>query len=344
MYYPDLEWFLILANLLGVHPEKKGSTVQMLIYTTILCSCLSIPGLTVVMLSRMDHVDITDVLRCLSNFTVFIHGTIKISTLYLKRSQLFNLLERTRYRFWKLKNYDQMVKSTKWIRNMHAYIMITYTVAQMIKPHMRGRPLKFRIYTPDWIPRVAVLLYEDFVMMSGISSIVAFDVLVRTFLVLAEAQFKMLNQEFLLLYDRHEFDQGLLYQRIRKCVQHHSFLIDFMNHFSDTFSTALLIMVGDMTLSLCTVMYAMVQDHFNITYWVHLAAGLNIMYTCYSWPAQDLTNQANEVPNSIYFSHWQNHLASAKHLLMALPECQKPFEIKAGRLLKVDMGMFLAPL
>ncbi|VEN59369.1 unnamed protein product [Callosobruchus maculatus] len=181
-------------------------------------------------------------------------------------------------------------------------------------------------------------------MMSVIFSIVAFDLLVRTFLVLAEAQFKMLNQEFLLLYDQHELDQGLLYQRIRKCVQHHSFLIDFMNDFSDTFSTALLFFVGNITMSLCTCMYAIVQDHFNISHWVHLVAGLNMIYTCYSWPAQDLMNQANEVPNSIYSSHWQNHLASAKHLLMALPGCQKPFEVKAGRLLTVDMGMFLASM
>ncbi|VEN59361.1 unnamed protein product [Callosobruchus maculatus] len=211
MYYPDLEWFLILANLLGVHPEKKG--------------------LTVVMLSRMDHVDITDVLRCLSNFTVFIHSMFKLSTLYFKRSQVLHLFEQTRYRFWNIKGYDQMVKSTKWIRNMHASFFIIYTVTTMIKPHMKGgRSLSFRIYTPEWVPRMAVLLYEDFAVVVGISSLVAFDLLVRTFLVLAEAQFKMLNQEFLLLYDRHEFDQGLLYQRIRKCVQHHSFLIDWIEY------------------------------------------------------------------------------------------------------------------
>nr|CAH7730623.1 unnamed protein product [Callosobruchus chinensis] len=327
MYYPDLEWFLTLANLLGVHPEKKGSVGQMLLYTTILCSCLSIPGLTIVMLSLMDHVAITDILRYLSNFTMFIHSMFKLSTLYFRRSQVLDLFERTRYRFWNIKDYDEMVQSTKWIRNTHAYFMIIYTVTAMIKPHMKGgRTLSFRIYTPESIPRMAVLLYEDFVIIAAISSLVAFDLLVRTFLVLAEAQFRMLNQEFLLIYDRHELDQGLLYQRIKKCVEHHSFLIDFMNRFSDIFSTALLLFVGNITLSLCICMYAMLQeivgvfDHayshrifdndnnfknvsrsFNINHWVHLIAGLNMIFTCYSWPAQSLMNQALMKLSTLFF-------------------------------------------
>nr|CAI5865529.1 unnamed protein product [Callosobruchus analis] len=290
MYYPDLEWFLTLANFLGVNPEKKGSVVQMVLYMTVLCCCLSIPGLTIVMLSLMDHVGIRDVLGYLSNFTMFIH----LSTLYFKRSQVLDLFERTQYRFWNIKDYDEMVKSTKWIRNMHASFMIFYTVTAMIKPHMN-----------EYLPRMAVLLYEDFVIVAAISVFVAFDLLVRTFLVLAEAQFRMLNQEFLLIYDEHELDRGLLYQRMRKCVKHHSFLIDFfhssfINRFSDIFSTSLLLFVGNITLSLCICMYAMLQDH------------------------------------------WQNHLTSAKDLLTALSGCQKQFEVKAGGLIRVDMEMFLA--
>ncbi|CAH1987578.1 unnamed protein product [Acanthoscelides obtectus] len=71
----------------------------------------------------------------------------------------------------------------------------------------------------------------------------------------------MINQEFSMIYYHHHYlNHRLLQNRIRKCVNHHCFLVDFMNRFSDIFSSALLLFAGNITLSMCLCMYAMTQE------------------------------------------------------------------------------------
>ncbi|VEN59367.1 unnamed protein product [Callosobruchus maculatus] len=346
MYYPDLEWFLTLANLLGVHPEKKGSTVQMLIYTTILCSCLSIPGLTVVMLSRMDHVAITDVLRCLSNFTTFIHALMKLSTLFFRRKQVLDILQLTNTHFWKVDRnseyIDSTLKKTSRLRVFYVTSVYLFALSSVVKPHINGG-MTFKCYKPQWLPRYVLLAFEDIISFAINSVFCCFDVLMMTLLTLAQVQFRMLNDRIDQIYNLNRPQK--IRKNMRECINHYNFLIDFTSRFKRAFSITLLLFVGNISISLCICMYVISTDpplHVVIEAFLHLVAGLNMIYICYSAPAQGLMDEANRVSRSIYFSAWYHFPSDSKDVLTFLIGTQKKYEISAGGIVRIDMEMFMA--
>ncbi|VEN59359.1 unnamed protein product [Callosobruchus maculatus] len=341
MYYPDLEWTLRIANWLGVHPEKKNNVRQVLQYLMLLWTWLMIPFLTLILLSKLPVVTIRHIVGLSVNFFMFVNSTVKLSTLFVHRSKIQDLVGRTR-NFWKLKNYEQAVKSTRFIRNIYASIVSLIILRVVVKNHVSGKGMTFRVYRPKWIPRMAIILLEDFACISATATYICFDVLVRTFLVLLQMQFEMLNEEFTAIYQNcKELSRDELDKKLRRCVDHHNYLNNFLNLFSGTFSTALIIFIGNITLSLCVVMYVILEVSSNINHCTHLIAGLNMIFTCYAWPAQAMMNEANAVRNAVYLSDWHLYSGHQKHILIVLMGCLKTIEIKAGGILRIDMEMFM---
>ncbi|CAH1987580.1 unnamed protein product [Acanthoscelides obtectus] len=153
----------------------------------------------------------------------------------------------------------------------------------------------------------------------------------------------MLNDEFAAIYKNSErFSIEVLNYKLQRCVDHHNYLNSFLNLFSETFSLAIMIFIGNITLSLCVVMYAILAESFNINHCTHLIAGLNMIFTCYAWPAQEMMNEANAVRNSVYLSDWHLYGEHHKHILIVLMGSLKTIEFKAGGILTIDMNMFLA--
>ncbi|CAH1987573.1 unnamed protein product [Acanthoscelides obtectus] len=84
--------------------------------------------------------------------------------------------------------------------------------------------------------------------------------------------------------------------------------------------------------------------HVVIEAFLHLVAGLNMIYICYSAPAQGLMDEANRVGRSIYFSGWYDFPSDSKDVVTFLIRTQKTCEVSAGGIVRIDMEMFMAVL
>nr|CAI5865528.1 unnamed protein product [Callosobruchus analis] len=88
-------------------------------------------------------------------------------------------------------------------------------------------------------------------------------------------------------------------------------------------------------------MYVILEVSSNINHCTHLIAGLNMIFTCYAWPAQAMMNEANAVRNTVYLCDWHVYSEHQKYILIILMGSLKTIEIKAGGILRIDMEMFM---
>ncbi|XP_050505037.1 uncharacterized protein LOC126883487 isoform X1 [Diabrotica virgifera virgifera] len=166
---------------------------------------------------------------------------------------------------------------------------------------------------------------------------------------MAEVQFRMLNRKLNNLFDLKDGKQMTkqeITKRVKECVDHQNFLIDFLDQFSATFSGVTLFFLGDIILTMCMRMYIISSDNTDMNYRIealfHLIAGLNQIVLCYSIPAQALMDQADEVSHSVYFSKWYDYPHYAKHVWQIMVRDARRIEITAGGFVMIDLKMFMA--
>ncbi|XP_023309980.1 odorant receptor 85b-like [Anoplophora glabripennis] len=137
-------------------------------------------------------------------------------------------------------------------------------------------------------------------------------------------------------------------KKIKKIVEYHDFLLDFVNRINDVFSEGLLVYVIVIVLSMCVQMYIVSTQHSLmelIKPLFYLTNALVQYIFCYCLPAQALSDEADRTTEYAYFSRWYENPSSAKVAqLMILGRSQKKTHILAGGIVKIDLETCLKVL
>ncbi|CAG9858899.1 unnamed protein product [Phyllotreta striolata] len=347
MYHENLNWCLKVYTFLGVHPRKKG--IFRTIHYVFNVSCpFVITSLTLIMLHLNRPFNIEYLGEASTALTTFPHAIMKLTTLFLQQSKIIDLLERTRSQFWTVDDDNVEIKRAKRIgkvlKNAYFYSVAFFMFTTILKTILT-HDLAYRCYQPKWIPKTLLIIYQDYTCCVILFTLMSFDIMFQTLLFQTQLQFKMLNKKYKHLFDYENLGPTALKSMLKECVDHQSFLIDFVNRIKDTFSLSLLLFVGNIIVSLCMSVYIILSDNsklnLKIEAVVHTIAGLNEIGLCYSIPAQMFMDEAAEIRNSIYFSNWYQRPRLAKEIIPLLIREQKPLTITAGGFVMIDLQMFL---
>nr|ALR72550.1 odorant receptor OR5 [Colaphellus bowringi] len=208
-----------------------------------------------------------------------------------------------------------------------------------------SKTLPLKCYSAKWIPFHVMWFYQSFLTsVCIIMPIIAMDLLLMTFISLTHIQFKMLNLEIDRVFRRSERAKK---SEIARLVDHHNFLIDFSNRINNTFSTMLLAYIFVFVISMCVEMYkSSANPSFSVfmnavTYLSAAVFGLIFLFCI---PGQNLTDEANNIPNAVYFTDWYRDSKQSTSVLMMISNGQRDISIKAGEVIKINLATSLSTI
>lgn len=137
--------------------------------------------------------------------------------------------------FWKIEDvrdvhaknaYEKILQTLKNVLVFFTPLCILVAILFIIKGFM-GQPV-FEIYVPQWFPLYLSVFYQALTCFLTISlPVISTDLFIFTVFMLTSLQFKMLNEEIKNIFggtDESKIDVETIKSRIRKCVNHHTFL------------------------------------------------------------------------------------------------------------------------
>ncbi|VEN53914.1 unnamed protein product, partial [Callosobruchus maculatus] len=110
-------------------------------------------------------------------------------------------------------------------------------------------------------------------------------------------------------------------RNLKKCVRHHNFLLRCIDDLNAILSKTLLIYIFVMVSGICTHMYTLsfVDDIGQIIEpALRITLGLFELNLCFSFPAQSMVNQAEQIGVSLYLSKWHKYPSHSKAVLLGL--------------------------
>lgn len=159
--------------------------------------------------------------------------------MYLTKPKITHLINLTNENFWKFdsllyqedKNiYTHMMSKLK---NNNRFLVGIYQLALFgyLAPFFsKGQKLVFECYRPPWLPYYAILFMEEYACLLTIFlPINVTDFIFLSLSTLTTIQLKLLNQEFKRIYNHNAESYSNKPQwkiNLRKCVEHHIFLIE----------------------------------------------------------------------------------------------------------------------
>ncbi|XP_023309981.1 uncharacterized protein LOC108904024 [Anoplophora glabripennis] len=348
MSFYNINFCLKLFNLMGTHPDKRGSVLQVMIYILGAVLNLSIVILSILLLFIKERVTITDVTDSIETIGLLLHGFLKLTNLFIKRSKISNLLRTMEAHFWKIEDvtdtdartsHQKFLNSLKNVLKFFTSLCAFLAVLFIIKGFV-GQTV-FEIYLPNWFPLYLSVFYQSFTCVLTISfPVISTDLFIFTIFMLTSLQFKLLNEEARNIFGKTGecgIDDEVIKARIKKCVDHHIFLKNFVKMLNDTFSQVLFIYNGDIVLSLCVEMYIVsTQNSFQTAAKaaVYVFTGMFQYTVCYCIAAQAITDE-----KSVYFGNWYEHpekyIRNATTLMIAVG--QRPVTIIALSFIKVNL-------
>ncbi|KAJ8967750.1 hypothetical protein NQ314_002629 [Rhamnusium bicolor] len=347
----------------GVHPEKRGK-MQVLLYLITMSITINVISLVILLpVFRGGQITMLDVTNALESGAILTHGVIKLSALFYKRSNIHDLLTRMKNQFWKIEDIEDeelksshmhTLKSLKDRFHLFNILCIITTFSFTCRTFiLDGDFLAFDSYRPEWISFYLLLLYESLVFVVGIYfPVLGTDMFMMSLLTLTQAQFKLLNHEIKKIFNaqtKMEEDMEIVNKRIRKYVDQHNFLLDYVNRINDTFCEVLLVYLAIIILSMCVELYIITTQNSlraSIKAISYISAGMFQYIICYCSPAQALSDEADEITNRTYFSKWNEHTTQSVKTatLMILGRSQKKVLITAGGFIKIDLETCLKTL
>nr|UTN00927.1 odorant receptor [Semanotus bifasciatus] len=353
MHFYNINQCLLMYRIIGVYPEKSGSKIQSAIFLWTFTALLSVYYLNILFfIYNYESLTLEEAISALESNGIMFHGMFKLTVLFLRKSQVCDLLERMEHLFWKIEdieNLDRRRPHLKYLENLKnvcrvfTSICATTTLAFILRPiFLHGSYLTFDTYNPEWIPYYALWLFESMVFVTGIwFPVSGLDIIMLSILMLTKLQFRLLNEELTELFDS-EADMKNVDQRIGKCVRHHAFLIDYVKRINKTFSEAMLFYVGVITISMCVEMYLIsTRDSLKASFksMSYIFNGLVQYSVCYCVPAQAISDEAYATAYSIYSSKWYEHPTHSVKIavLMIMAKAQHTLPIVAGGFLIVNL-------
>ncbi|XP_018561953.2 uncharacterized protein LOC108904055 [Anoplophora glabripennis] len=357
MYLSLLYIPLTMCRFMGVYPEEKYRTGQIFIFVIIFFWQWSIIYLAILHLIYKDHITISDLTTVLETLFLIFQAMMKLTMFFVKERQFYDLLERINY-FWKVDdvqdevekkkhlNYLKLIKNRSAVYNIWASAT---TVAFLLKPlFVKGDNLIFTTATPTWIPFGVMPFYEEVLFVFGVHGpIVGMDLFTLALFLLVKLQFDMLNQEIQRMFQN--MKESEINQRIKKIVDHHNFILDYVNRINNTLSEGMLLYVVNVLLAMCVEMYiASVQKSIMAAIKAIMYASTGVLQycICYCLPAQAVTDEAELTSNYVYFNNWDNHPVSSVKVAqtMMLARAQQQTLILAGGFIKFDLETYLKTL
>lgn len=167
---------------------------------------------------------------------------MKLTVLFIERSNMLELLRMMKINFWKVEDvtdeqeklsydliYHRAVQRFKIITTLSVTSAVFFYLGRFFSD---WRPiadnLPFESYMAPGVPYYILFCFEALVGFRLVLPILALDVLMLSIMTLTEVQFKMLNKRLRSIFD---FDDGvrnkcqIIHDRIRRCYDHHSFLM-----------------------------------------------------------------------------------------------------------------------
>lgn len=164
---------------------------------------------------------------------VYFQAIFKGTFVAMNRSKVRYLIHKLRDNFWRIEDvkndaqrskYEASLRFLKIIFFTHFGMCVIHTIIFGSRPVVSGN-YSFDLYVPDWIPKYVMLPYQLTIFPIGLfPSIVGLDLFILNLIILIQVQFKMLNDEVKKIFEVSSSDYDVV-SRIKKCVDHHNFLI-----------------------------------------------------------------------------------------------------------------------
>ncbi|XP_023016125.2 odorant receptor 63a [Leptinotarsa decemlineata] len=344
---------------IGAHPEMNNSKIQKLLFLMNLAVFSVITCLVCLMLFKEDELTITDITGAIESLLLLIHGALKLLTLQLQHDGVRDMLEQTNH-FWNIEEVEfeeernEISKFLKYMKTILYYFMAFAcmpTIFFCFRPFLlHERVLVFNSYIPEFVPYFIMLLVEDYAFLIIYVACVSFDIFFATLVVLTKVQFQLLNQEIrrvVAINIEADEDANFVRNKLKKCVDHHNFLLEFVKKINNTMSNAVLMYFLILIFSICVEMFLLsnrktVKEFFKyIFYSVSLS---NEFVVFYCLPSQLLTSEAEESIYYVYDSQWYENLSNTTKCIINMISLrgQRKVFITSGKFVNLSMESCLA--
>nr|ALR72580.1 odorant receptor OR37 [Colaphellus bowringi] len=371
MYFNTIQKVLPILYIIGADPREGFTKSQFFLYFYNIFSAIGMVYLLVLKFANAENKvtvkDITDAVICLF---LFCHGMVKSTTMFVKKNSVQTLLAQMEKHFWPMNNYkysyihNGILNICKTIRNTTNFIWFMHfcnAMGFLVGPLITKDPvLPFECYRPEWMGYYTLLLFEDVTsIITILCPVLAMDVFFVTIIKLTQIQWKMLNSEIQSMFDlspsgkiSREDEENIMVMKIKKCVVHHNFLLNYQQLLNDTFSIPLFFFLIVIVLCMCVEMYVIstVSDWESLrTAIVYTATGCLEFMLCYCYPCQDLSDEADNISYSIYFSNWYRNPEYFRDTQLIMQKGQKLVAIRPGGFMIMDLktglsvGIFPSP-
>ncbi|KAG5885622.1 hypothetical protein JTB14_006168 [Gonioctena quinquepunctata] len=278
--------------------------------------------------------------------------------MFMKKGKVQKLLNQMKKEFWNIDDYQnkstlskvrEVLKITKKTHDFIITLHVTNSLGFLIGPFLtREVILPFECFRPEWLGYYPLLFYENLTSaVSILSPVLGMDVFFMSIIRLTQIQWVLLNREILTIFDMKEAKKEVIETKIRRCVNHHNFLLEYGKLINETFSISLLLYEMIIVLSMCVDMYvaSTVSDLKSLRIaLLYCAAVCVALMLCFCCPCQDLTDEADRIRTSIYFSDWYRFPEYAKATMMILMRGQKMMIIEAGAFMRMDLQTGLSTI
>ncbi|VEN61571.1 unnamed protein product, partial [Callosobruchus maculatus] len=345
-YYPDIEWSIQVCSILGSSPATNFTKMQVFRFLLTNFLLIGFPFLTFWNFVDKKGATLPEVVEVMSNFTTFFHALGKTTVMFFNRRKIKKLFDITKEEFWPLPDYEKTVKSSRMGRNFYFGLSFSFSACAVAKLYIYGES-KAGVYRPQWFPQQVFFVMIDIMYIYMTLGFNACDVTIRTILILLTTQFKMLNEELLTMFDSKKdtkVSRKVFKKRFKRCVDHYSLMIDFSKGVCEAFDKAFLVMISASMLSTCASLY-IIMGHKNtqqiLERVVHIGIVLYAVGYCYSNLGQKLSNEVEDITQSIYLSHWETMVLDheSRDFLLFFTRTQRKYALSAAGFIQFDLDL-----
>ncbi|CAH1099578.1 unnamed protein product [Psylliodes chrysocephalus] len=319
-----------LAYVVGSHPRYHGTFIQTVLLLIALGSIATTTSLVIALFIYEENLKLLDFTEGMQALMFCLHILIKLLWFCKQHDKIIDLLKVSK-QFW---NVDELIEEDEkkqilkylwYLKTIMGYFLafaVPTSLMIILRPLLQQGTLPFKSYIPEnkyyYYPIVVVEQYTMVVIYCGC---ISFDAFFGSTIVLMAIQFKMLNKEIqrvLASTPLNEKDQLLVRKKLKRCIEHHNFLLNFVKKINNTISLGLLLYIGVIILSNCVEFFAIVSgqpiNEFvkSLFYIISLT---NQFVAYYIVPGQLLTAEAEKMEKVAFESQWYRNLKFNKPII-----------------------------
>nr|CAH7750340.1 unnamed protein product [Callosobruchus chinensis] len=185
--------------------------------------------------------------------------------MFLKKREIVDLLETMHANFWTIdtiadskirKVYVRYHNILKYKCLFYISIYLSTVVSFFVGPILsEGEVLSYECYRPAWISYYQLLCLVNISgMFSTLFTIIPVDMLFMSIITFTTVQFVLLNAELQKVI-QDDIEGKDVDKRLRRCIRHHCFLLNYMRQINEVFSIRLVLFFGIILITMCLEMY-----------------------------------------------------------------------------------------